>query len=353
MNRKSGALSGCLLGTAVGDALGLVREGLSRRRLTRLFPDLSRQHFLGSRGMVSDDTEHTCLVAQSLIETAGEPAAFTRVLARRLRFWLLGLPAGIGWATLRAILRLWLGVSPERSGVWSAGNGPAMRSALLGVCCGDDVERLRLLVRASSRLTHTDPRAEAGALAVAAAAHQASCHLPVDALPDTYLQSIELLLETSDLRMLLEKAIASVKAGETTDTFAAEIGAGQRVSGYVNQTVPIVVHAWLSFPADYRGAVLAVVGCGGDTDTTAAIVGAIVGAAVGEDGIPAGWLGALAEWPRTAGWMKRLAGQLAEVQASDILQKPLGLPFVPLLARNLLFTAVVLAHGFRRLLPPY
>ena len=56
------AITGCLLGTAVGDALGLAGEGLSRRRLVRVFPDLSQMHFLGHRGMVSDDTEYACLV---------------------------------------------------------------------------------------------------------------------------------------------------------------------------------------------------------------------------------------------------------------------------------------------------
>ena len=353
MNAQARAIIGCLLGTAVGDALGLPGEGLSRRRLARVFPDMARMHFLGHHGMVSDDTEHACLVAQTLIETAGEPDAFGRALARRLRVWLLGGPAGVGWATLRAILKLWVGFAPDKSGVWSAGNGPAMRSALLGVCYGGDLEHLRRLVRASSRLTHTDPRAEAGALAVAVAAALASGSLPTEQLPPAYLQAMDGLLEESDLRTLLQHAVASVQSGETTGAFAAAIGAGERVSGYVNQTVPVVVHAWLSFPDDYRSAVLAVIRCGGDTDTTAAIVGAIVGAAVGKDGIPAEWLSALAEWPRSVAWLERLAAQLAQVQETRTPQEPLGLPVLPLLGRNLLFTMVVLAHGFRRLLPPY
>jgi hypothetical protein len=50
----------------------------------------------------------------------------------RLRGWLLSLPAGIGFATLRAILKLWLGFPLNRSGVYSAGNGPAMRVAVIG-----------------------------------------------------------------------------------------------------------------------------------------------------------------------------------------------------------------------------
>jgi ADP-ribosylglycohydrolase len=57
--------------------------------------------------MVSDDTEHTCMMAQSLIVSSGEVSTFTIDLAWRFRFWLLGLRAGIGYATLKAILKLW------------------------------------------------------------------------------------------------------------------------------------------------------------------------------------------------------------------------------------------------------
>src|SRR5436305_2051528 len=109
MSRED-ALVGCLLGTAVGDAVGLWCEGLSPRRQRRLHADVGH-HFLGCRGMVSDDTEHACMTAQALIVSAGDERRFLRSLGWRLRFWLLGLPAGIGRATLRAILKLWVGFS--------------------------------------------------------------------------------------------------------------------------------------------------------------------------------------------------------------------------------------------------
>jgi ADP-ribosylglycohydrolase len=72
--------------------------------------------------MVSDDTEHTLFVAQALLTHPEDVIAFQRCPAWKLRLWLLGMPAGIGLATLKAILRLWLGFPPSRSGVWSAGN---------------------------------------------------------------------------------------------------------------------------------------------------------------------------------------------------------------------------------------
>jgi len=172
MVRKS-AIFGSILGTAVGDAIGLPYEGLSPRRAARLLGEPDRHRFFLGRGMVSDDTEHTCMVAQALVAAGDDVGAFSGQLARRLRLWLLGLPAGTGKATLRATLKLWLGFSPDRSGVFSAGNGPAMRSPVLGAAV-EDLDLLRRLVRASARITHTDPKAEYGALAVALAARLAS-----------------------------------------------------------------------------------------------------------------------------------------------------------------------------------
>ena len=343
------AIMGCLLGTAVGDAVGLACEGLPPKRQARLFPRLDGPCLLGHGGMVSDDTEHACLVAQALIESAGDPVSFQRALARRLRGWLLLLPAGVGLATLRATLKLCVGVPSDRSGVWSAGNGPAMRSALLGVCFGDDPVRLAALVRASARLTHTDPRAEAGAWAVAVGAWLASQGMPN--LPSAF--QLATAGTEPEMAALIAAVVASVRAGETTAQFAETHGMARGVSDYVYQTVPVALHAWLSRPADCRAAVLAVVRCGGDADTTGAIAGALVGAGVGKSGIPGDWLQSLREWPRTAEWVTRLGAALAAVLDTWQPQKPPGLPLLPQMVRNAFFTAVVLAHGFRRLLPPY
>lgn len=110
---KKAAVIGCIIGTAIGDAMGLPVEGLSTRRQSLMYPEISEHHFFMGRGMVSDDTEHTCMVAQSLIVSGGDLPIFSQQLALRFRFWLLSLVAGIGFATLRAILKLWLGFSAK------------------------------------------------------------------------------------------------------------------------------------------------------------------------------------------------------------------------------------------------
>lgn len=197
--------------------------------------------------------------------------------------------------------------------------------------------------------------AEEGALAVAVAAH-VSCHCGDEGgLPGRYQAALQAALDppANELLALVRQAGDSAGRGESTAQFAAAIGAGEGVTGYVYQTVPVALHAWFRHPRDLRSAVLGVVHCGGDTDTVAAIVGAIVGAGVGKDGIPADWLAALWEWPRTMAWMERLGGQLAQVSVTKRPRKALGLPYIATLGRNLVFTTVVLAHGLRRLLPPY
>lgn len=350
LNRR---ITGCLLGTAVADALGLPLEGLSARRGQRLFPDLDGYHLVLGRGFCSDDTEHACLTAQALIVSGADDQAFARDLARRLRWWLLGMPAGIGLATLKGIVRLWLGFPPDRAGVWSAGNGPAMRAALLGLCHGAGPVELRRFVRAATRLTHTDPRAEMGAYAVALAAHFAAAD--GDAPDLRYLARLraELGAEGRELAELLERAAASAAAGEATSGFAASIGCARGVSGFVLHTVPVAIHAWLRHPDDYRAAVVGAIRCGGDTDTVAAIVGALVGLRVGKAGIPPQWIAGLAEWPRDVAWMERLAAALAMSVATGVGAAPPRIGLAGLLLRNLCFVPVVLAHGFRRLLPPY
>lgn len=349
---KPEILVGCLLGMAVGDALGLPREGLSRQRQRRLYADLKQHHLIGHYGLISDDTEHACMVAQSLIVSSGDKEQFLSQLAWRLRFWLLGLPASIGFATLRAILKLWFGYSGDRSGVFSAGNGPAMRSPLLGVCYGNDPQQLRTLVRASTRLTHSDPKAEFGALAVAVAAYQAGSQ-PVTT-PSEYYQQLQSFVSDSEFLYLLKMTCDSVEAKQGTAEFVQQnLGLTKGISGYMYHTVPAVIHCWLSHQNDYQTAITTIIHLGGDTDTTAAILGSIVGAHVGKVGIPQIWLTHLVEWPRTVVWMEQLAQRLADVCCHRFKQTALPLPVVGLVLRNLIFIGIVLIHGFRRLLPPY
>jgi ADP-ribosylglycohydrolase len=210
---RTRAITGLLLGTAVGDAVGLPVEGLGRRRVERLLgPGPVHHRLLFGRGMTSDDTEHACMTGQALLAARGDPDRLARSLAWRLRGWLLGLPAGVGAATARAVLKLWVGFPPSGSGVWSAGNGPCMRSPLLGVC-GRDAAHVAELVRASTRLTHTDPAAERGALAVALAARFGAEHGPAGVTPGAFEAALPSAAVDPSLRDALPKVRAALARG--------------------------------------------------------------------------------------------------------------------------------------------
>jgi ADP-ribosyl-[dinitrogen reductase] hydrolase len=337
------AILGCLLGTAVGDALGLPAEGLSRKRVAAM--QLGECHrFVCGRGMFSDDTEHTLMLAVVLIEHGSDLLAMQRSLGGKLRWWLLALPAGVGMSTARAILRMWLGFPASKAGVNSAGNGAAMRSAIIGVVFADDAAIRHAFALAACRLTHTDPRAEESALLVAEAASLAARHLPTQ----TALPILEELIVSAEMKTRFAALQHALSTERSVLDYASEIGCGCGVSGFAPNTVAVALFAWLRHRGDFATAVRSVIQCGGDTDTVAAITGAICGAETGEAGMPPAWINGISEWPRSVTYIRRLAASLA---SQDRRVPHYFWPAI--LPRNLFFLIIVILHGFRRMVPPY
>lgn len=336
-------LRGTLIGTAVGDALGLPAEGLGPARIRRLWHGDWRMRLVFGRGLLSDDTEHTFAVAQALAAHPDDAALFQRALAARLRWWFLALPAGVGLATARACIKLCLSFSPAKSGVFSAGNGPAMRSALIGVFFYADPAQRIEFVRAATRLTHTDPKAETAAQAVAAAAACAAN----GASRDEFIGALPTFSSEPEWSRAVGLLRAHLAASDSTADFANALGLGGGVTGYAFHTVPVALFAWLRHPGDFAAALTSALACGGDTDTVGAIVGGIAGAALGADAIPAQWKYRIRDFPLSLRKLDGAARALAEKRACPSLFWPAR--FV----RNMVFLFIVLAHGFRRLLPPY
>lgn len=344
---------GCLIGTEVGDALGLPREGLTARRALRMFggKPLSYQLIWG-RGMMSDDTEHSLMSALALIQSGGDPNRFSKILAWKLRGWLLGVPAAVGFATLRSILKLWLGFPPEKSGVWSAGNGPAMRASILGVFAGENIPLIDELIRRSTRITHSDPKAEEGARLIAYAASLGTRD-GENLDPFRFLEESLTWIQGDQLKKSIQLANVSLRKGETAKEFAALLGLNDSVGAYVNHTVPVTIYCWLRYLHNFREALEETILLGGDTDTTGAIVGGLMGATLGIDAISTELITGIFEWPRSFNWIQRVSLRLSEVMISGKPTKGISLFWPGILVRNIFFTLVVLYHGFRRILPPY
>jgi len=346
------AIDGCLIGGAVGDALGLPRESMSAQRAERLFGATPyRMCLVGRWSTTSDDTEHACLTAHALLTQPHDVEQFARQLAWRLRWWFAALPCDAGWATLKACARLWAGWSPRRSGVRSAGNGAAMRAPILGVYFWDHTERLREFVDASTQITHRDPRAIDGAWLIALAASIAVRDAAQRASPEDIFAQLVAACRTDDLREALMLAEAAHRERDPVQSLATKLGCLDRVNGFICHTVPVVILAWLVHRPNYRAAVESVIRLGGDTDTHAALVGALCGISAGVEAIPPEWQGCVINWPRTMDSVQQLACDLDANRDGRIEPRRVLWPAV--VVRNLLMLMIVLAHGFRRLLPPY
>lgn len=337
------AILGCLLGTAVGDALGLPAERLSRRRVAALRMG-SNHRFIFDHGMFSDDTEHTLMLASALIAHRDDPAAFQHSLAWKFRWWLLAFPAGVGMSTAKSILRLWLGFHPSRAGVRSGGNGAAMRSAIIGVVFPDDADKRRRFALAACHITHRGPFAEESALLVAETAALALRH----ASTDEVLTTLAPLIQSPEMQTRFAALKTALLKQRSIAEYATLIGCEHGVSGFAPNTVAIALYAWLRHRGEFEHPVRAVIQCGGDTDTVAAITGAICGVETGGKDIPSPWLTGLLDWPRSVPYIHRVADALA---SGTSLAPKLFWSAIP--ARNLIFLVIVLRHGFRRLLPPY
>lgn len=225
-----------------------------------------------------------------------------------------------------------------------------MRSAIVGAFFAGDPERRRSFTLASSRLTHRGWQAEVAALAVAEAATQTISGAAWSG-PSSLGPAWRALSAESEWQDKLTRMETGLAQGASVSTFARDLGLEAGVSGYALHVVPVALYAWLRHPDDAGSALGAALECGGDTDTVGAIVGGLAGATHGAAGFPKEWVDRILEWPRSMGFARQLAQKLvAQGQAS----RPLGpvrwfWPAQPL--RNLLFLAIVLAHGFRRMMP--
>ena len=333
-------LTGVLLGCALGDALGLPAEGMSAQRIAMRFGKMDRFRLLGSTGFVSDDTEQAALVAQSLGRYPHDPTTCADDFRRSLLGWLLRLPWGVGMATIKACFRSAGGLRP--SGVRSAGNGAAMRAAVIGVFFADDPEARTRFGLALAEVTHLDVRAIEGALFVSELA--ANVCRNSDRV-ESFRTALKVVTD-AQLRTALDRAVRLAESGAQTADAARELG----TTGFVLHTVPFAAFCFLRFGDQPLPALQEAIAAGGDTDSIAAILGAWLGALHSEAGLPAELLERIHDGPFGPTHLRALACHLDRMRRGEPGVPPSYSPLAALV-RNLLLYPVILAHGFRRLLP--
>jgi ADP-ribosylglycohydrolase len=296
---------GALAGLALGDALGMPTQSMSREaiagrygRITTLIDGAADQPIAPGMpaGSVTDDTEQALLLARLIVDGGGRVDALQ--FAGALERWeedmvRRGSADLLGPSTKRALRRLRAGEPPEEAGRDGTTNGAAMRVAPVGIAVpGSDLEALLDLVVQASRVTHNTSIGIAAAAAVAAAV---SAGIDGAAVPDA--------LDAAERAAVAGARRARWSAG---GQIAARLhwargwvrGMGDdALAGALTEVVGTSVAAQESVVAalalaeargdDPQAAMTMAAGLGGDTDTVAAMCGAVLGARHGAAGLPA------------------------------------------------------------------
>lgn len=299
MRELRDAAAGALLGTFVGDALGMPFE---RQPAAAIPARLDMQEARLGRGTYTDDTQMMIALAESLLERDA-------IDAEHLAGSFLEAfdPArGYGSGTV-ALFRLWRegepisrAASQLHGGRGSLGNGAAMRIAPIGVRFANSPDKLCAQARRSAGLTHAHP------LAIDAAAVQAAA-IGAAVRGDDVLAAARDTAETDELRRQLEIAGELLAAQVDADEGATQLG--NTSEGH--RSVPTAILAAVSQP-QFEQAVTFAVRCGGDTDTLGAMAGAIAGARDGAVAIPERWVEALEDGDKGRRHVERLAQALAQ-----------------------------------------
>ena len=303
MSGRDSAL-GALYGLAIGDALGMPTQLMSRQAIAerygvlRGFEPAAADHPLAA-GMaaasVTDDTEQAFLVARLLVEGGGhiDGPKFARELVR----WEDGMRAKgsldlLGPSTKRAVDAVIDGESVDESGRFGTTNGAAMRITPVGIVVrATDLAALVDRVEEASQVSHNTGVAIAAASAVAA--------------------TVSAAIDGADASDAIEAGIAAAVAGAGRGYWVAAADVAARIRLALDLSDPSDVEGSLTrlyevvgtslasqesvpaafgilslFPGDPWAAGLAAAGLGGDSDTVAAMAGAMSGAIYGVDAIP-------------------------------------------------------------------
>ncbi len=293
-------LAGSILGQALADALGFVVEA-QPPEVARVYVDgwlrAGRAgewaHPQFPFGQYSDDTQFARELLRSFHASGGwDPAAFAAMLAELFRE---RRDVGAGRGTRSAALRLLMGVPWRESGTPApyAGNGAAMRASPLGLLLPDR-EKMCRAAREQASITHLDPRCAAGAAAVAGAVAIAGARGSID--NSVFLEGVAGCAEADEpsvgaaIRDLAEWVSLSpadaARHVHESGLDPAHMDRWQGISAFVTPSVLWSLYAFLRSPDDYWETICTAIGVGGDTDTMAAIAGAISGARLGVDALP-------------------------------------------------------------------
>ncbi|MBX3141901.1 MAG: ADP-ribosylglycohydrolase family protein [Trueperaceae bacterium] len=295
--------AGMLAGVAVGDALGMPSEFLSRETIREWYggitdlrtADARHPHARLPAGSVTDDTDHTLLLADLLLEEGRiEPLA----LAGRLSAWgrspRVVSNRFVGPSTLKTLQALEAGAKLDEVPRGGTSCGAAMRVAALAIALPDRAE-LEAQVVASCAVSHFTKSAISGAMAMAFALSEAlSSEGDLDQIAAAAIAGSERGLQhgawtwSAPLGKRVEHVmrwVVELDEDRVIDNLYELIG----VDMYADQLVPDAIALTAVGGADPNRAMLLAANLGGDSDTLASLAGSLSGAVNGLEAIRPDW----------------------------------------------------------------
>lgn len=301
---------GAILGCFLGDAFGSGFEGMHPDRavfhLSNLSKRFSRQY--------TDDTDMTLALTESIIQS---DKVDPQDIAKQFSLYC-DLTRGYAIGAIKSILALraglkWHQVARIVFENGSFGNGAAMRVSPVGLFYHHDLGSLQEAAIRQANITHIHPLGQWGAVMQAAAVG-----LAVNQNPREPFKKEEVTVQLREV--LWQGPIEYVRAlnkieemfGQGKKLQALEVvrSLGNGVEAHLS--VPSACYIAITYSPDFCDAIRAAISLGGDTDTIAGMVGGIVGAHIGERGLPLEWIEQLEEGPRGRSFARDLGDRLFE-----------------------------------------
>lgn len=315
---------GCLLGGAVGDALGAPVEFMSSAEIARRFGPGGIQDYVpafGKLGAITDDTQMTLFTAEGVLRSwvrASAHAASTinTGIALAYQRWLhtQGLTNPLhshclnGWLiTQRELLARRAPGNTCLSGLQSMegpedlaknnskGCGGVMRVAPIGMyyatlAAHSDLNKADLMKEAfatgchSAAITHGHPTGQLASGAFAAIVMQMLTHTSLDLAIETVLPLLAAHSDHEETTHAIEHACRLAKDSPNDAGALTQLGGGW----IAEEALAIALYCGLS-ATDFRSGVVLAVNHGGDSDSTGSMAGQLLGALYGASAIPTSW----------------------------------------------------------------
>jgi len=305
---------GCLVGSAIGDAMGMPASFMSPDQIRRVYGRISdflppdqEQEAHGSlpKGSITDDTEESLIVADVLLEAGG----FDRSLfIEKMRNWAIEndilASSVIGPSTRKFLEAIITGEYSSQKSMPGDTNGGAMRVAPVGISYHGNISGAIEAAIASAKPSHGSKPGLASSAAVAAAiALAVEGNYGLDEIIAAAIQGAETgELEGMDIaspsvvaRIDLAMELVKKNRGKSLDEVCYQlyryIGAGMK--SY--ESVPFSLGVFYAANGEFKTGLISAINIGDDADTNGAIAGALCGAYSGAHNIPTAWIDKLHE----------------------------------------------------------